>query len=270
MRAHLVQFDIRWEDKDANRRLVSDMVTQVDPQRGDLIVLPEMFDTGFSLDTDRTADADEATLQFLGNLARTFGVHVQGGRTVAGRAGALATNRAPILRPDGSLDVEYSKIHPFTYGREPERFQGGDTVVVYDWHADGGGSLRVCPSICYDLRFPELFREGLAMGAEAYALGANWPSARQAHWRALNIARAIENQAFVLSVNRTGSDPHLHYAGGSIAVDPQGRVIGELADDVEVLSVEVDPELVRSWRATFPAWRDARLHPGLASRRDAD
>jgi predicted amidohydrolase len=117
----------------------------------------------------------------------------------------------------------------------------------------------VCPAICYDLRFPELFRLGLLKGAEVYALGANWPDARQAHWRALLIARAIENQAFVLGVNRTGRDPHLNYAGGSIAVGPQGEVLGELAAEEAVLSVEIAPREVHAWREKFPAWKDGKL-----------
>src|SRR5690606_23399722 len=120
-------------------------------------------------------------------------------------------------------------------------------------------TLTICPAICYDLRFPELFRIGLGMGAEAFCLGANWPQARQNHWRALAIARAIENQAFVFALNRTGADPHLQYGGGSIAVGPKGEILGELGDEEQVLSVEVDPEVVHAWRREFPAWRDLRL-----------
>jgi omega-amidase len=117
----------------------------------------------------------------------------------------------------------------------------------------------VCPAVCYDLRFPELFRIGLSKGAEAFAIGANWPEARQAHWRTLLIARAIENQAFVLGVNRTGSDPALRYAGGTIAVGPRGEVLGELEAEEGVLSTGVDVSEMRKWREVFPAWRDGRL-----------
>ena len=267
MRAHLVQLDIRWEDGPSNYETVRTLVSGADPREGDLIVLPEMFDTGFSLNTDRTADANGATLGFLGDLARSFHAWVQGGRTMAGTAG-LATNRAPVLDPEGRLVAEYSKIHPFTYGREPERFRPGTEITTYDWAA-GGDALRVCPAICYDLRFPELFREGLARGTEAFVIGANWPDARQAHWRTLLLARAIENQAYVLGVNRAGADPHLSYAGGTIGVSPKGEVLGELGPEEGVLTIEVDPAEVRSWRDTFPAWRDARLHEGLARLREA-
>ena len=312
MRVHLVQLDIGWEDPDANFAQVEQMLSAAEVQRGDLVVLPEMFDTGFSLNADVTADSGR-TLAFVRGLAQRLGVTVQGGRTAAGgrsafqadasasprgaspRSGDLpkATNRAPVFDCRGELLCEYRKIHPFSFGREPERFEGGGEVMTYAWgrsafQADTGGAadsepeaapspsgseienegtegsarsaaLRICPAICYDLRFPELFRIGLTMGAEAFALGANWPQARQAHWRALAIARAIENQAFVFAVNRTGADPHLQYAGGSIVVGPKGDVLGELGDEEQVLSVEVDVELVRAWRREFPAWRDLRL-----------
>lgn len=212
MRAHLIQFDIAWEDKAANFKTVRSLISGAGVKKNDLILLPEMFDTGFSLNTDITADSDDVTLQSVRALAHDFEVYVQGGRTVIAKQGDMATNRAVMARPDGTIVGEYAKIHPFTYGREPERFVGGDRVMTYPW-----GDLTVCPAICYDLRFPELFRDGLAAGAQLFALGANWPAARNAHWRALSIARAIENQAFMLAVNRTGSDPHLSYLGSSIA-----------------------------------------------------
>jgi omega-amidase len=127
-----------------------------------------------------------------------------------------------VFGAGGKLLAEYAKVHPFTFGREPEAFEGGDGVVTYAW-----GGLTVCPAVCYDLRFPELFRHGLMRGAEVFCLGANWPDARQAHWRALAMARAIENQAFVLAVNRVGRDPHLgvrrwHDRGRASGGDPGG------------------------------------------------
>jgi predicted amidohydrolase len=259
MRAHLVQLDIAWEDPARNFERVADLLDRVEVGRNDLVLLPEMFDSGFSLNIERTADAG-ATLAFLTNLATDLGVYVQGGRTV--RAGAKATNRAPAIGPDGSVLADYAKIHPFSFGNEPERFDAGGEVVTYRW-ADGGSGLSVCPAVCYDLRFPELFRIGLRRGAEVFALGANWPSSRQHHWRALLIARAIENQAYVLGVNRTGTDPNLVYAGGSLAVGPRGEIVGELGAEEAVLSVEVQPQAIRAWRETFPAWKDIRLiHEG--------
>jgi len=254
MRAHLIQFDIAWENKSANYAKVDAMVAKADPAPGDLVVLPEMFDTGFSFSLDSTADSDGATLAHLKALAQDRRVTVQGARTVRVEATGQAFNRATVIGPDGGVLADYSKVHPFSLGREQERFTGGDRVVTYAWEP-----LTVCPAVCYDLRFPELFRRGLLMGADAFVLGANWPGSRAHHWRALLIARAIENQAFVLGVNRVGRDPTLAYAGGSIAVGPRGDVLGELGPEEAVLSVEIDPREVRAWREKFPAWRDIKL-----------
>lgn len=258
MKAHLIQFDIRWEDKTANYARVREMVSKADVRTGDFVILPELFDTGFSFNIEATADADGCTLEFLCDLAKTSGCFVQGTRTVQQAATAKAKNRATIVSPGGDVVIEYEKIHPFSFGREPERFDGGDRVVTYAW-GRGEGALTVCPAICYDLRFPELFRLGLMQGAEVYAISTNWPDTRHMHWRALLVARAIENQAVVLGVNRTGRDPHLNFVGGSLAVGPKGEILGELGAEEAVLSVEVDPSAIRGWRAQFPAWRDARL-----------
>jgi predicted amidohydrolase len=260
MKAHLLQMDLAWEDRAANFAKVERLLERASPEAGDFVLLPEMFDSGFSFNTSRTADAEGKTLEFLGRVSRRFGVTLQGARTMHERGTRLAENRAPVFGPDGALIVEYAKIHPFTLGRESEFFQGGREVVTYPWRGrENAGSLMACPAICYDLRFPELFRIGLSRGAEMFALEASWPEVRQAHWRALLVARAIENQAFVLGVNRTGRDPNLVYAGGSIALGPKGEMIGELGAEEGVLSVEIEPGVLHEWRAKFPAWRDGKL-----------
>lgn len=255
MRAHLVQLDIRWEDRDANFARVDALLADARPNPGDLVVLPELFDSGFSLNTAATHDNAGRTARFLADLATRYRVTVQGGRTLIPE-GSRALNIMSVLGPDGLTLAEYAKIHPFSFGREPEAFAGGDEVVTYRW-----GGLTCCPAVCYDLRFPELFRRGMTMGAEVFVLGANWPASRQQHWRTLLIARAIENQAFVLGVNRTGDDPHLAYAGGSIIVDPRGNTLAEADNAETVLSAAIDPAAARAWRAEFPALRDAKLLP---------
>lgn len=260
MRAHLIQLDIAWEDKECNYRKVEQLVTRANPDEGDLVVLPEMFDTGFSLNVEATADKDGATLKFLIQLAGDLGVFLQGARTVHACHSELAENHAVVIAPSGEPILEYAKIHPFSFGRESERFQGGREVVTYRV-GSGDGATLVCPAVCYDLRFPELFRLGLLKGAEVFAIGANWPQTRQHHWRALLVARAIENQAFVLGVNRTGSDPNLTYVGGTIALGPKGDVLGELGAEEAVLSVEIERREAQSWREKFPAWRDVKLIP---------
>ncbi len=278
MRAHLVQLDIVWEDRAANFARTTALLQSAGVYPGDLIVLPEMFDTGFSFDLSKTNDADGRTVRYLCELSRDLGVTVQGARTVIGPDGR-GRNRATITGPSGEVVAEYDKVHPFSFGRESEFFTGGDRVVTYAWTRqraapvapppgpsgsvtpDNGEDVAtmVCPAICYDLRFPELFRRGMVAGAEVFAIGANWPVARAGHRRALTIARAIENQAYVLGVNRAGEDPHLDYRGGSLVVGPMGDVVGELGEAQGVLSVDIDLAALRAWRAKFPAWKDHRL-----------
>jgi len=261
VRAHLVQLDIAWEDPAENFRRVDRLLSSCDIGEHDLVVLPELFDTGFSFNTDRTADRDGTTASYLANLADDLGCLVQGGRTVRACVGdscALARNHATVFGPGGRLVAEYAKVHPFSISGESGAFQGGDEVITYAWKREAD-ELSVCPAVCYDLRFPELFRVGLLAGAEVFAIGANWPSPRVGHWRALSIARAIENQAIVLSVNRVGSDPKVSYPGGSIAIDHVGEVLGELGAEEGVLSVEVPGHALREWREKFPVWKDIKL-----------
>lgn len=262
MRVHLVQSDIVWEDKPANHDRVRSMLEGVEIAPGDLILLPEMFDTGFSLNVEITHDSGGESTGFIRDLARAHSTWAMGGVTIEGERGAKARNRALLFDPRSELAASYDKLHPFTYGREGERFEGGESVEVASWVAGESleQSLVLCPTICYDLRFPELYRAGQSKGAEAFAVIANWPDTRAFHWRALAIARAIETQAYVFAVNRVGNDPFLGYAGGSIVVSPMGEVIAEAGDEPTVLSAVVEPGLVRSWRGTFPAWRDRREH----------
>lgn len=258
MRAHLIQMDIAWEDKPANYRKAESLIARASPKPGDLVLLPEMFDTGFSFNIEKTADRDESTLRFLSELARDHEIYVHGARTVHPPGHSHARNHATVVDPSGRVLADYAKIHPFSLGKEHERFQGGNEVMLWQW-GDGAAGLRMCPAVCYDLRFPELFRTGLSRGAQGFAIGASWPEARAHHWRALLIARAIENQAFVFGINRVGKDPSSSYAGGSVALGPRGEVLGELANEEATLSIEVDPREVKAWREKFPAWKDARL-----------
>lgn len=260
MRAHLVQMNIAWEDRTANHARARSLLDGAAIEPGDLVALPEMFDSGFSLNIERTADDAGRTREFLAQTAQERGVFLYAGLTVR-RDDGMGLNRAVVIAPTGATICTYDKLHPFSFGRESERFAPGQRGVVtcrWDPAQEGGGGLTMCPAICYDLRFPELFRVGLGLGAELFVIGANWPRERAAHWRALLIARAIENQAYVIGVNRVGEDPSLSYAGGSLAVSPMGVALREGGEEECVLTVEIDPQEVRDWRDAFPAWRDRR------------
>lgn len=255
-RVYAVQFDIVWEDKAANHAIVERMIEQADPPRDSLIVLPEMFDVGFSLNTAATAEqvTNHSSETWCATAARRWNVFIQGAAVQRPDPKGKATNDAVVFNPEGELICRYSKIFPFSGGREPEEFNGGTKIVTFNWHG-----LIVCPLICYDLRFPEIWRlAAIERGAELFTLGASWPAPRQHHWLTLLSARAIENQAYVVGLNRCGKDPCLSYVGGSRLIDPKGEVLAQAGDGPTVLSAEIDQTAVRSWRASFKALADVR------------
>ena len=175
---------------------------------------------------------------------------------------ALAHNTLLVFGPDGESLARYRKIHLFDVDvpggpneRESDMIRPGplEPTVV-----DAPGIGRLGLSVCYDLRFPELYRLGADRGADAFTVIANWPSARAEHWRTLLRARAIENLAYVFAVNRCGRDPYLGYDGRSVVIAPDGEVLEELGDETRVASVEIDATRVSNWRETFPALADRR------------
>lgn len=259
MRVAAVQYDIAWEDKPANHAAIERLLDEADIAEGTFILLPELGDTGFSFNLE--AIVDERSLAFGRHLARQYASWVQVGHAERG-PDQRGRNCATILAPGGETMGRYEKVHPFSFGREMEHFTGGNHLLLI--RAGGAGGALVAPMICYDLRFPELWRHAALAGGEVFTIGASWPIARQSHWRALAIARAIENQAYVAAVNRTGRDPHLEYAGGSIIVSPKGEILAEAGDEPCVLRAELDLPGLRAWRETFPALRD--LHTSLLGR----
>lgn len=251
MNVHLVQLDIRWEDPVANFVRVERLLQVSPPAPGALVVLPEMFATGFSLDLSKTCagPALEAG-DFLRALAKRHGVAVLAGVVHRNAAGAVH-NEAVAFGPGGELLARYAKQRPFSGAGEDAVHTRGTQPVLFEW--DG---TKVAPLVCFDLRFPELFREAVRAGAEMFVVIAAWPVARIDHWITLLRARAIENQALVVGVNRTGSEPKFQYCGRSMVVDPHGRVIADAGEEECVIAAFTPSSAAREWRAEFPAVRD--------------
>ncbi len=251
MHVLLVQFEIAWENKAANHDRVRALLQQAAPPAGALVILPEMFATGYSFNVELVADNEtQSTTAFLGELAREFEVGILAGlvaKTETGRG----LNQAVLIRPDGTEQGRYTKVHPFGYAGETAAYDAGRGATVFPW----GGTV-LAPVICYDLRFPELFREGMRHGAEVFAVIANWPSARADHWRTLLAARAIENQAYVIGVNRIGTDPNEQYAGASLVIDPRGQTVAAAGGEETVLAATLDLDTLRRYRREFPVLPD--------------
>lgn len=248
-----IQFDIAWESPAANFEKVERLVEGADLVAGSLLVLPEMFATGFSMNVGTVAETRGGrTEMFMSAIARKYGVNVMGG-VVTGGGDGKGRNEAVVLDPDGKETARYCKRHPFSFAGETDCYQAGDDIVVFEW-----ASLNVSPFICYDLRFPECFRSSVRRGANVFVVIANWPAAREEHWVALLRARAIENQAYVIGVNRCGADPKHAYPGRSMAVGPLGDVIADAGHGEGIVKVRPDPEALAKYRAEFPALADMR------------
>jgi predicted amidohydrolase len=256
VRVALAQMDLAWEDVLENHRRAARLLEQAAAGGARLALLPEMFSTGFSMDSRRIAQPPGGPSEsFLCEQAARLGLWILASVPESGEPSPR--NMALLVSPDGSV-VRYAKIHPFSYAGEDRVYTAGDRVVTA--LVDG---VRVTPFVCYDLRFPEPFRTAAA-DTDLFAVVANWPDQRREHWRALLRARAIENQAYVVGVNRAGDGNGLHYAGDSAAIAPLGETIVEADEREQVLFCDVDPEVVKKLRTRFPALEDRR--PGAYRR----
>ncbi len=254
MKIEILQYPIVWEDREENFSLIRAELQKSPPEPGSLLVLPEMFSTGFSMNVKEFAEpAAGPSSNFLKELAQEFGIATVGSFPRKCPEGGKALNRLKAFGPDGVQLTRYDKIHPFTYGQEADHYRGGRRLPLFDYQG-----WRVCPTICYDLRFPELYRRSvLEYGAELILVIANWPSRRREHWNALLKARAIENQAFVIGVNRVGEDPNVSYSGDSVVLGPLGQELVRCDDQVGRFSVTLEREELLTWRSQFPALKDA-------------
>jgi omega-amidase len=255
MNIFAVQFDIAWENKTTNFARAKALVDAANPGPQSLIVFPEMFSTGFSMNLEITRQSKEREGEaFLSALARERRCFVTGGVVNHGTKG-MGRNESVTFSPDGVLVARYAKIHPSCLGGEGERHERGAEITTFDCN-----SFTVAPFVCYDLRFPEIFRAAARRGANLFVVIALWPVKRQHHWLTLLQARAIENQAYVVGVNRVGEEPTLTYAGRSVVVDPHGVIIADAGSQERVLSTTLDLNIVRTWREEFPALRDMHWH----------
>jgi predicted amidohydrolase len=247
-----LQHDIVWEDREANFARLAPMIGAAAAAGAQLVVLTEMFSTGFSMDVDRVGELrDGPSSSFLAEQARDQGVWVCGSLPERDTPDARPFNRLVLAAPDGST-FRYAKIHPFGYGAEPEHYAAGDAFLTVDV-----AGVRCSFFVCYDLRFADEFWP-LAPATDCYVVVANWPRQRRAHWSALLRARAIENQAFVVGVNRVGTGGGLTYVGDSVILDPLGEAIASAGEGESAIAADVDPDRVAAVREKYPFLRDRR------------
>jgi predicted amidohydrolase len=254
MKVHAVQLDQVWEDKEANYEKATRLINEAGVNQGDLVVLPETFPSCFSMNVSLTTEGEpKKTEDFLSGLARRHEVWVTSGMTIPSDSDNKGHNVSVTFSPEGERVGFYAKTHPAAIYREHESYDAGDEVVTFPVR-----DFTVCPFICYDLRFPEIFRIGASRGANLFTVIANWPAVRIEHWVTLLRARAIENLAYVIGVNRTGNDPQLEYCGRSLIIDPHGEILKDAGNAEVVISTEIDVNTAIDWRRKFPVLEHAR------------
>ncbi|MBQ9187635.1 MAG: nitrilase family protein [Prevotella sp.] len=248
MKIALLQTDIVWATPSANIRRAEDMMVQA--PGADLYVLPEMWATGFATRPEGIAE-EEATSAALAWMKRTALQHncaISGSLAVRIEDGSYR-NRHFFVTPEDV--VFYDKRHLFTHGHEDKHYTAGNEAIIVSWQG-----WRLLLQTCYDLRFPVFSRYGRAGEYDAIVYVANWPEKRQLAWQTLIRARAIENQCYVLAVNRTGDDKICHYAGGSAVIDPIGRLVAECSSAERPVVTEISIDKLKEMRSHFRVLED--------------
>ena len=252
MKIATVQHDVVWEDRDATLARLEPQLRAAAGTGARLVVLTEMFPTGFSMEPERVAEPEGGpSSEFLRTQAADLDLWLAGSVPITPDGGGRPVNRLLLAGPAGELH-HYDKIHPFTYSGEHEHYAAGTGRITVE--VEG---VRVTPFVCYDLRFADEFWAE-AQGTDCYLVVANWPAARRTHWQALLVARAIENQAYVVGVNRVGEGGGLHYSGDSRIIDPLGEILAAGAGGETILLAEVDPVVVAETRKRYPFLADRR------------
>jgi omega-amidase len=247
-----LQMNIIFGNPQKNYQIAERLIENAQKDNPDIIVLPELWTTGYDLTRlDEIADEGASeTIAFLKNAAKKYKVHFVGG-SVANQGETGVKNSLLIIDKKGELIHQYSKLHLFKLMDEHLYLEAGDKKGLFELE-----DRQFAGVICYDIRFPEWIRAHTSHGAEALFVVAEWPATRLYHWRALLIARAIENQCYVIACNRSGDDPNNTFAGHSMIIDPWGEVITEAGADEEIITGEIDLNQVNEIRKQIPIFKD--------------
>ena len=245
----VIQSDLVWEDIDANLKAFTQKIELV--QQTDLIVLPETFSTSFSMNSEALAEAmDGKTMTWLAKIAKMKNAVVAGSAIL--KEDNQIFNRFIWMKPDGTFE-KYDKRHLFRMGNEHEHFSGGNERLIVELKG-----WKICPQICYDLRFP-VWSRNIKQEYDLLLYVANWPEVRIAAWEKLLYARSIENQCYVAAVNRIGIDGEgVNCIGNSMLIDPKGELLWKAANQKEeTKTIELSLENLNEFRRRFPVGMDA-------------
>lgn len=255
MKVGCIQLRVGFGKVEENYERAERFIREAAEQGAEVVVLPELWNTGFALEKfEELADEEGArTKAFLSNLAKELGVHIVGGSVSTKQQGKFY-NTMYVVNKDGEVVSEYSKAHLFTLVSEGDYLEAGESLCLFDLDDVPCGA-----NICYDIRFPEWFRSHTLAGAKVMFVPAQWPTPRIDHWKILLQARAIENQCFVVALNRIARNPE-NFNGQSLIIGPWGEILwtgGETEDD-ELAVIDVDFSQVDEIRKKIPVYDDRR------------
>lgn len=252
MKVGLTQMDIVWEDKEKNMEKAEKLMEQAVKQGVELLVFPEMTFTGFTMNTVLAGEEMlfSPTLRFFKENSRKY--HMAMAFGFVEDFGEEYYNKLMIVS-EGRVVYDYDKIHPFNYGEEGRHYIGGHEVKTVRLK-----NMEISGFVCYDLRFPEIF-QAVSGQADMILVIANWPKDRILHWETLLRARAIENQCYIIGVNRTGKGNGLEYIESSMAFDPMGERLTKAHSKSELMVVEVDADKVKQIRKKYPFKEDRQM-----------
>lgn len=258
MRVAALQTDVVWEDPEANFARLEPWLRAAVEAHAHLVVLPEMYACGFSMNARAVQEpADGPSTRFLRERAAEYGIWLAGSVPALPEESEARRprpfNTLVLAGPGGEIH-RYRKIRPFSYAGEDKHYGAGTETVTVEIQA-GEERLRTTLFVCYDLRFADLFWD-VAEETDLYVVVANWPMTRRHHWRTLLAARAIENQAYVVGVNRVGTGDGLDYAGDSTVIDPLGEELAAAAGGETMLLADLDAARVKQVRKDLPFLQD--------------
>jgi len=248
-----IQSNLYWQDKEANLQMLEQKINSIE-QKAELVILPEMFSTGFSMQPETYAETMEGeTIQWMQRVSKENGIILTG--SVIIEEGGNYFNRLIWMLPNGQMG-HYNKRHLFAYAEEDKFYTAGNKRLI----ASVKG-WKINLQVCYDLRFPVWARQQSTENNTEYDVliyVANWPEKRNHAWKTLLCARAIENQCYVIGVNRVGNDGNnIYHSGNSLVIDPLGQVLYHMADEEDINTITLSKEKLEEVRTRFPFWKDA-------------
>ena len=253
----LIQTNIYWENKKANLAMLQQKICSI-KEKNTVVILPEMFTTGFSMQPQLLAETmDGETIQWMKHISSSQKIIIAGSTMV--KEDGKYFNRFIWMQPDGNFSY-YNKRHLFAYADEDKHYTAGNKKIITSVNG-----FKINLQVCYDLRFPVWSRQPLTKDEneetnffDVLIYTANWPQKRIQHWKALLMARAIENQCYVIGVNRVGTDGNnMYYSGESMVINAMGEILYHKKDEEDIFSITLNKNHITETRSRFPFWKDA-------------